>query len=247
MTAPLGMRAYRASLRANVLTVDVVIQNKGIAHSHVPEQRDMYECWVDFTGEGRSRPRCSSRLGCSASRTATSTRRAHSFTNRLINRQGATLNDLHQVWDNRVVAYNNTIHSGRSQIVRYQLHVPSDVYRPDHPYGHRELPPLRSALHGLRHGDEALRCSRSSRWPRATRTFALGDNPAGRCPTSSDNTEWMRWNNYGIGLLDAQQYAASVQRLRACREAAARLRRRITPTSPSPTFSGSAMTMRGQS
>ena len=28
---------------------DVVIQNKGIAHSHVPEQRDMYESWVDFT------------------------------------------------------------------------------------------------------------------------------------------------------------------------------------------------------
>ena len=25
----------------------------------------------------------------------------------------------------------------------------------------------------------------------------------------ADNTEWMRWNNYGIGLLDAQQYAES--------------------------------------
>jgi tetratricopeptide (TPR) repeat protein len=43
-----------------------------------------------------------------------------------------------------------------------------------------------------------------------TRTLELGANQ----PTPSDpqdNPEWMRWNNYGIGLLDAQQYAASVR------------------------------------
>ena len=52
--------------------------------------------------------------------------RAHSFTNRLINKEG-TLNELHQVWDNRVVAYNNTIQSGRSQLVRYQFRVPEKM------------------------------------------------------------------------------------------------------------------------
>ena len=30
------------------LTVTVVIQNKGIAHNLVPEQRDFYESWVEF-------------------------------------------------------------------------------------------------------------------------------------------------------------------------------------------------------
>ena len=30
-------------------------------------------------------------------------------------------------------------------------------------------------------------------------------------PDPQDNKEWMRWNNYGIGLLDAQQYAASAR------------------------------------
>jgi tetratricopeptide (TPR) repeat protein len=29
-------------------------------------------------------------------------------------------------------------------------------------------------------------------------------------PGADENKEWMRWNNYGIALLDAQQYAASV-------------------------------------
>ena len=30
-------------------------------------------------------------------------------------------------------------------------------------------------------------------------------------PGPEENPEWQRWNNYGIALLDAQQYAASVQ------------------------------------
>jgi tetratricopeptide (TPR) repeat protein len=43
-----------------------------------------------------------------------------------------------------------------------------------------------------------------------TRTLALGSNPAAP-PDSADNPEWMRWNNYGVGLLDAQQYADSLR------------------------------------
>ena len=51
---------------------------------------------------------------------------AHSFTNRLINSKGE-LNDLHQIWRNRVLAYNNTIQSGRSQLVRYRFRLPKDI------------------------------------------------------------------------------------------------------------------------
>jgi tetratricopeptide (TPR) repeat protein len=42
-----------------------------------------------------------------------------------------------------------------------------------------------------------------------TRTLNAGLNAATQ-PLPDENPEWMRWNNYGIGLLDAQQYAASV-------------------------------------
>ena len=41
-----------------------------------------------------------------------------------------------------------------------------------------------------------------------TRMLTVGANPA-TPPDAADNPEWMRWNNYGIGLLDAQQYAQS--------------------------------------
>jgi tetratricopeptide (TPR) repeat protein len=36
----------------------------------------------------------------------------------------------------------------------------------------------------------------------------IGDNPA---DTTPDDKEWMRWNNYGIALLDQRQYAPSVK------------------------------------
>jgi tetratricopeptide (TPR) repeat protein len=42
-----------------------------------------------------------------------------------------------------------------------------------------------------------------------SRTLSVGQNDATK-PLLNENPEWMRWNNYGIALLDAQQYAASV-------------------------------------
>jgi tetratricopeptide (TPR) repeat protein len=44
----------------------------------------------------------------------------------------------------------------------------------------------------------------------ATRTFMLGVNEP-TPPAASENKEWMRWNNYGVALLDEQQYAASAE------------------------------------
>jgi tetratricopeptide (TPR) repeat protein len=47
----------------------------------------------------------------------------------------------------------------------------------------------------------------------ASRVIRVGEN-APTPPTAGENKEWMRWNNYGIGLLDAQQYAASYDAFR---------------------------------
>jgi tetratricopeptide (TPR) repeat protein len=43
-----------------------------------------------------------------------------------------------------------------------------------------------------------------------TRTLKIGENPP-VTPATEENKEWMRWNNYGIALLDAQQYEPSVK------------------------------------
>ena len=202
--APLGSAPFEIDAD-DALTISIVIQNKGIAHSLVPEQRDFYESWVEFDAKDAS-GRTLMHSGALQPGGSLDPQ-AHSFTNRLVNAQGR-LNDLHQVWDTRVVAYNNTIQSGRSQIVRYEFKVPSDAVGPisitarvnyrrfnqhfiDFALGkHYEMPVVEMAAR--------------------TRTLALGANAAAP-PDPADNPEWMRWNNYGIGLLDAQQYADSLR------------------------------------
>ena len=55
--------------------------------------------------------------------------RAHSFTNRPVNNDGEFV-DNHKVWTIHSVAYDNTIQSGRSALVRYQFRIPPDAKGP---------------------------------------------------------------------------------------------------------------------
>ena len=107
-----------------------------------------------------------------------------------------------------MVAYNNTIQSGRSQIVRYQFRVPQGAKSPLTVSA--EVKYRRFNQHFIdwamskQHYDMPV-VTMSSR----TRTLAIGTNAPDAAPDPVDNKEWMRWNNYGIGLLDAQQYEES--------------------------------------
>ena len=202
IAAPLGTVPFEIAA-GDDLVVSVVVQNKGIAHNHVPEQRDFYESWVEFQvkdsagktimDSGAIQPGGELDPG------------AHSFTNRLVNTSGV-LNDLHQVWDTRIIAFNNTIISGRSQIVRFGFKLPAGVAGPitlTAKVNYRRFN-QRFIEFGLGKHYQLPVVQMASR----TRTIALGANqPA--APDAEDNPLWMRWNNYGIGLLDAQQYAES--------------------------------------
>ncbi len=202
LVAPLGLTAYRVAPGEH-LTADVVIQNKGIAHSHVPEQRDMYESWVTFTVKDAGGKVLAQSGALQPNGELDG--QAHSFTNRLINVKGG-INDLHQVWDNRVVAYNNSIQSGRSQVVRYSFHMPAAA---------EGAVTLTATIKYRRFDQHFLDFGMSKHYDEpivdmitASRVIHVGDNVV-TPPAEGENKEWMRWNNYGIALLDAQQYASS--------------------------------------
>ncbi len=118
--APLGLTNFSLSPN-NILIADVVIQNKGIGHSYIPEQRDFYESWVAFSVKDSSGKVLAESGFIQPDGNLDPS--AHSFTNRLINIKGE-LNALHEIWHNRVLAYNNTIQSGRSQLLRYRFRLP---------------------------------------------------------------------------------------------------------------------------
>jgi hypothetical protein len=212
--APLGTTPFRLAAGDTVETM-VVIQNRGIGHSLIPEVRDLYEGWVEFIvkdagGEeiyhsGFLKP------------DGTLDERAHTFTNRPVNLYG-TFVDNHMVWTIHSVAYDNTIQAGRSALVRYEFKIPPGAKGPltiTAKVNYRHL--RQSYLNNVFGPDHPLYplvelASRS-------RTLNLGANPAGT-PDPADNPDWMRWNNFGIALLDQLQYAeaagafAHVEKLR---------------------------------
>jgi tetratricopeptide (TPR) repeat protein len=227
LVAPLGLTSFSIA-PGETLVADVVIQNKGIGHTLIPEQRDFYESWVDFTVKDSSGKVLAESGFIQPDGNLDPS--AHSFTNRLVNVKGE-LNDLHQIWHNRVLAYNNALQSGRSQLVRYRFRLPKDIsgqftiaaavrYRRfdqhfiDYAMAAKHYPePIidiasdsRTLKIDVNVADAPV--SASTQPSSGTQASSPKQNPNQPSPSAQ---EWMRWNNYGIGLLDAQQYEASVQ------------------------------------
>ena len=204
LVAPLGLTAFSVT-PGETLVADVVIQNKGIGHSFIPEQRDFYEAWVDFAvkdGAGKVLTE-SGFIGPDGNLDPS----AHSFTNRLINSKGE-LNDLHQIWHNRVLAYNNALQSGRSQLVRYRFRLPKSIS------GQVSLTATVRYRRFNQHFIDFAMNEKHFPLPiidlaSETKILKIGENTP-LPPDPTENKEWMRWNNYGIALLDALQYEASV-------------------------------------
>jgi tetratricopeptide (TPR) repeat protein len=205
MIAPLGSTPFRLAPK-EMVDVMVVVQNKNIGHSLVPEVRDLYEAWVEFTvrdatgkdiyRSGFLRPDGMLDEG------------SHSFTNRPVNSSG-TFVDNHMVWKIHSVAYDNTIQSGRSALVRYEFQMPADVHGQVTVTARVNYRHLRQSyldnVFGKDHPAYPV-IELASR----TRTLYVGDNPV-TAADAHDNPDWMRWNNIGIGFLDQLQYAEAIE------------------------------------
>ena len=204
LIAPLGSTAFTLT-PGDAVEVYVVIQNKGIGHSLIPEVRDLYESWVQFTAQDSS-GKAIYRSGF-LKPDGMLDPRAHSFTNRPVTDEGEFV-DNHKVWTIHSVAYDNTVQAGRSVLVRYRFRLPADVKGPVSitakvNYRHLRQSYLNNVL-GKDHPDYPV-VTLASR----TRMLTIGNNQP-TPPEAADNPDWMRWNNLGIALLDQFQYAEAV-------------------------------------
>jgi Tfp pilus assembly protein PilF len=202
--APLGSVPFQLE-PSETVEAYVVIQNKNIGHSLIPEVRDLYESWVEFTVKDASGKEIY-HSGFLKPDGMLDTR-AHSFTNRPVNLSGEFV-DNHKVWTIHSMAYDNSIQSGRSALVRYEFQVPPDAKGPlsiTAQVNYRHL--RQSYLNNAFGPDHPLYpvVEISSR----TRTLDLGMNQS-TPPEYGDNPDWMRWNNVGIGFLDQQQYSDAI-------------------------------------
>src|ERR1700678_43221 len=201
LIAPLGSVPFQLAPN-DLVEALVVIQNKNIGHSLIPEVRDLYEAWAEFTVQDASGKEIyhSGFLKPDGSLD----QRAHSFTNRPVNVDGEFV-DNHKVWTIHSVAYDNSVQAGRSVLVRYQFRMPSDAagavtVTAKVNYRHLRQSYLNN-IFGKDHPAYPI-VEIASR----TRVLKVGDNEP-ETPDPSDNQDWMRWNNLGIALLDQLQYS----------------------------------------
>jgi tetratricopeptide (TPR) repeat protein len=203
--APLGSVPFSLKPGEAVQAL-VVIQNKNIGHSLIPEVRDLYEAWVEFTAKDASGKEIYHSGFIKPD--GMLDERAHSFTNRPVNVDGGFV-DNHKVWTIHSVAYDNSVPAGRSVLVRYQFRIPSELKGPititaKVNYRHFRGSYLNNVF-GKDHPAYPV-VEIASR----SRTLNIGEN-AVTPPEPGDNQDWMRWNNLGIAYLDQQQYFDSVR------------------------------------
>jgi len=204
LIAPLGSVPFQLKPNDTVEAM-VVVQNKNIGHSLIPEVRDLYEAWVEFEVEDNDGAEIyhSGFLQADGSLDP----RAHSFTNRPVNTDGGFV-DNHKVWTIHSVAYDSTVPAGRSVLVRYQFRIPPNAKGPLNVTARVNYRHLRQSYLNNVFGKDHPAYPIVEITER-TRTLNLGENPSA-APDPQDNPEWMRWNNFGIACLDQLQYADAV-------------------------------------
>jgi Tetratricopeptide repeat len=175
----------------------VVIQNRGIGHSFIPELRDLYQAWVHFcvTDDAGRKIYESGVLRSDGSLDP----EAHSFVSRPIDASGNLVDD-HTVWHERSEGYDNTIQAGRAVLVKYEFRIPVHFegklrITAAVDYRHFRQDFLNKAL-GPGHSEYPV-----VRLASQSKVFQMGVNlPETRLPT--ENLLWTRWNNFGIAALD---------------------------------------------
>ncbi|MGH9481421.1 MAG: multiheme c-type cytochrome [Terriglobales bacterium] len=180
----------------------VVVKNTGLGHSLVPEQRDIYEAWLEFAvaaADGRRVWQSGGILPGGELDPA-----AHSFTSDLVAADGSPLRQ-HEIWLRRAVAFDNTILPGRSALVRYEFRVPKDASGPllihaSVQYRHFNQHFLGYVL-GASHPPYPI-----VEMAAASRTVPVGRGDPGLGGTPNAEPAWEHWNDFGIALLDQGEF-----------------------------------------
>jgi lipoprotein NlpI len=208
LIAPLGSKGF-AVLPGDCVRVDVVIRNKGIGHTLVPELRDFYESWVDFEAKDDAGRTIYRSGAIDDNRTVDPNARA--YTLRIVTRDGKSI-DHHEVWKTYVKAYDATVSPGRSDVVRYRFRVPNDAKGVSVSASVRYRR-FRKSFTDWVFSDKPSSPDRFPTVTMATGSFHFNtglNEPHPEATLAPDATDLLRWNNYGIGMLDREQYAEAV-------------------------------------
>jgi Flp pilus assembly protein TadD len=225
--APVQPEQTLALTPGQEVVVEVVVSNRGAAHSFPPEVRDLYEAWVEFEAlDGRGNSVFHSGFRKDDGMLDES---AHVYKTIILDESGRHIT-RHQIWTTNIKAYDNTLPAGRSDVARFRFSLPDDrskLWKPT------ATLILRARLNYRRVNQEysnyvLTRRKTNLTLPVITMATAEATLQVGGQPNAEPSAakaepripQWKRWNDYGIGLLEQAQYGAAADAFRHASELA---------------------------
>lgn len=203
LIAPVNRESFKLD-EGDAITADVVITNKNIGHGFPPELRDFYEAYVEFTVAGTD-GKILYKSGY-IKPDGYLDEHAHSYKTYLV-REDGSINNLHFIWQTKVIAQNAQISSGRSDVARYKFTLPSGVgnqIRLTAKLNYRRFTRVFSDYVLSKNPDLPIVTMATSE-----RVLNVGDENKPEAVDPKAMPDWRRWNNYGIALLDQRQFPAA--------------------------------------
>ncbi|MCD9189203.1 MAG: tetratricopeptide repeat protein [Pyrinomonadaceae bacterium] len=220
------------------IVTDVVIFNRGAAHSFPPELRDLYEPWVEFEAFEKTSGKKIFHSGFIKA-DGTLDEKAHVYKAVLLDELGKPFT-RHQVWLGTAKAYDAFIPPGRSDLVRYRFRVPTDIpsteivlrakvnyrrfikeyadyvagkFKEAMPNPTVEMAKSEACLIAVENlpKTNAAKAGREKN----KKNVRLADEKEAR---EAVKLLARRWNDYGIGLLGQMQYGAASEAFRKASE-----------------------------
>jgi Tfp pilus assembly protein PilF len=192
------------TLKEGSLKTEVVIANRGAAHSLPPEVRDLYEMWVEFEAVDANGQKLFHSGFLHPDGTLDES--AHVYKSILLDQQARPIT-RHQIWLTGNKAYDNTIQAGRADVVRFEFDLPKNINTPI---------TLKAAVNYRRFNQEytdyVLKQQRrvlSLPIVKMAETMVKISPSTREVKSVANSIEARRWNDYGIALLEQTQYGAA--------------------------------------
>jgi Tfp pilus assembly protein PilF len=212
--APLGETGVAAeALRGRRVTVDVVVANRNVGHSFPPEQRDIYEAWLEFKATDAA-GRVLAHSGAVRA-DGSLEESAHAYRTVPIDNGGQPITK-HDIWNTRVGAFDRHIPAGRADVGCFTFDVPADARFPL-----KLTAKLNYRRFNKDFNDWVAREFPVKPSPVVEMTESVVTLAAGGKKGAAAADLRKRWRLYGVALFDQQQYesaAAAFERAHAYAE-----------------------------
>lgn len=184
------------------VTAEVVVANRGAAHSFPPEVRDLYEAWVEFSvvDETGAKVFHSGYLKPDGFLDES----AHVYKTILLDKHSRTIT-RHQIWLINIKGYDAAIPAGKSDVVHYRFIVPqTGKFTMQAKIHYRRLTQEYSNYVLGRQNRELTIPIIEMASTQNTVLLSIRTKPS--ATNKASKLEARRWNDYGIALLEQGQY-----------------------------------------